>query len=211
LTSLPSVVPAGDRSPTSPIPAGPCVHRAGALALSALYVLILAYPAHLHVVGVFSDFYVRYAPDADLIARGQFPGNTYNPPGYPLLLVVLSSALTDDHFTSAKWLSLVAAGLSGLLAFQLFRRLFGPWPAVRAVPILPSSGPFNRYAISAMTEVPFLCVCLAVLLVVTADRPTGGRFAALAGVVCGVAYLLRYNGAFLLVPGPVYAVRLERR
>ena len=198
MTSLPSLVPAGDRSPTSPIPAG-----ALALALSALYVLILAYPAHLHVVGVFSDFYVRYAPDADLIARRQFPGNTYNPPGYPLLLVVLSSALTGDHFTSAKWLSLVAAGLSGLLAFQLFRRLFGPWPAVLAVPILLSSGPFNRYAISAMTEVPFLCVCLAALLVVTADRPTGWRFAALAGVVCGVAYLLRYNGAFLLVPGLV--------
>ena len=181
----------------------PLLRRPGALALAicVLYVLILAYPAHLHVVGVFSDFYVRYAPDADLISSGQFPGNTYNPPGYPVLLAVLSSWLTGDHFTSAKWMSLGTAGLSGLIAFQLFARLFGAWPAVLAVPVVLSSGAFNRYTLSAMTDVPFLCVCLAALLVITADRPGGWRLAALSGVVCGAAYLMRYNGAFLLIPG----------
>ena len=171
-----------------------------ALAISATYVLALAWPARLHVVGVFSDFYMRYAPDADLIAHGKFPSSVYNPPGYSVALVLLSQ-ITGDHFTSGKWLSLASAGLTGLLSFYLFRRLFGAAPALLAVPIILLSGTFNRYTISAMTDVPFLCVSILGLLVITDERPARWHWAVLAGALCGLAYLLRYNGLFLLVPG----------
>ncbi len=187
--------------PTEPTPAR-SAERAGAIALavSALYVLALAYPVHLHVVGVFSDFYRWYAPDADRISAGQLPQNTYNPPGYPALLA-LGSRVTGDHFSSGKWLSLLAAGLTGVLAFSLHRRLFGAGAALLAVPIILSSEVFTRYAVSAMTDVPFVCVTAAALLAITDDRPGWRRSAILAGVLSGVATLLRYNGAFLLVPG----------
>ncbi|HTY79116.1 MAG TPA: glycosyltransferase family 39 protein [Candidatus Bathyarchaeia archaeon] len=171
-----------------------------ALAICAVYVLALAYPARLHQVEVFSDFYARYAPDADLVAQGKFPSSVYNPPGYSAVLVLLSK-LTGDHFTSGKWLSLGSAGLTGLLSFHLFRRLFGAAPALLAVPIILLSGTFNRYTISAMTDVPFLCVSLLSLLVITDERPARWHWTVLAGVLCGIAYLLRYNGLFLLVPG----------
>jgi 4-amino-4-deoxy-L-arabinose transferase-like glycosyltransferase len=169
------------------------------MGISALYVLALAYPVHRHVVGIFSDFYRWYAPDADRIAAGLFPRNTYNPPGYPLLLA-LASPLTGDHFSSGKWISLVAAGLVGVLAFHLHRRLFGAAPALLAVPIILSSHAFTAYAISAMTDVPFVCLCLGAMLVITGDQGGGWRSAALGGVLCGVAYVFRYNGAFLLAP-----------
>jgi hypothetical protein len=126
-----------------------------ALAMGVLYVVALAYPVHRHVVGAFSDFYVRFAPDADRVAAGEFPRNTYNPPGYPTLLV-LASPLTGDHFTTGKWMSLLAGGLTGALAFVLFRRLFGPGPALLAVPIILTSAVFATYAITAMTDVPFV-------------------------------------------------------
>jgi len=176
--------------------------RAGmiALAIGALYVLVLVYPVHLHVVGVFSDFYRWYASDADRIAGGAFPQNTYNPPGYPLLLA-LASPLTDDRFAAGKWISLLAAGLAAILAFQLHRRLFGAASALLAVPIMLSSPTFTTYAISAMTDVPFVCVCLGALLAITNVGPRRRRWAFLSGVLCGAAYLLRYNGVFLLVPG----------
>jgi len=176
-----------------------------AFAMCAVYVLALAYPAHRHVVGAFSDFYVYYAPDADLIARGEFPSNPFNPPGYPALLVLLSP-LTGDHFTTAKWMSLLAAGLTGMLCFVLFHRLFGAGPALLAVPIVLLSEAFNRYSISAMTDIPFLCLCLVALLVVMKVRADAWHWAALAGIVCGAAYLMRYNGLFLLVPGLAAAV-----
>jgi hypothetical protein len=171
-----------------------------AVALSAVYVLALAYPVHRHQVGVFSDFYLRFAPDADRIGAGVFPQNTYNPPGYPVLLA-LAGPLTRDHFTTGKWLSLLAAGVAGVLVFCLVRRMFGPGPAVLAVPIVLLSHSFTTYAITAMTDVPFLAVSLAAMLAITLDRPARWWPAIVAGVLSGAAYLIRYNGVFLLVPG----------
>jgi hypothetical protein len=171
-----------------------------AAALCVLYVLVLAYPVHLHVVGVFSDFYRWYAPDADRIASGALPRNTYNPPGYPALLALLSP-LTSDRFAAGKWISLLAGALGGALAFRLHRRLFGAVPALLAVAIMLSSPTFTTYAISAMTDVLFVCVCLGALLAITAEGPRRGWGALLGGALCGVAYLVRYNGAFLVLPG----------
>ena len=140
--------------------------------MGVLYVGALAYPVHRHVVGAFSDFYVRFAPDADRVAAGEFPRNTYNPPGYPMLLV-LASPLTGDHFTTGKWMSLLAGGLTGALAFVLFRRLFDPGPALLAVPIILTSAVFATYAITAMTDVPFVLLCLIVMIAITSEGPTG--------------------------------------
>ena len=176
-----------------------------ALAISALYVAALAYPVHRHVVGVFSDFYVRFAPDADRIAAGEFPRNTYNPPGYPALLV-LASPLAPDHFTTGKWMSLLAGGLTGVLAFLLFRRLFGVGAGVLAVPIVLSSAAFATYAITAMTDVPFVCLCVLAMLAITSESPHRLRSIAVSGALCGAAYLMRYNALFLLVPGVAAAV-----
>ena len=180
-----------------------------AVAISVLFVLALAYPVHQHVVGASSDFYARFSPDADRLASGEFPRNTYNPPGYPALLV-LAAALTGDHFTSGKWLSLLTAGLTGVLAFVLFRRLFGPGPALLAVPIILSSTVFVSYAITAMSDVPFVCLCLLTMIVVTAEPPRRLPWVILSGVLCGAAYLMRYNAVFLLVPGLAGAVWGER-
>jgi Dolichyl-phosphate-mannose-protein mannosyltransferase len=176
-----------------------------AIAISALYVAALAYPVHRHVVGVFSDFYVRFAPDADRIAAGEFPRNTYNPPGYPALLV-LARPLAPDHFTTGKWMSLVAGGLTGVLAFLLFRRLFGVRTGVLAVPIVLSSAAFATYAITAMTDVPFVCLSALAMLAITSESPHRLRWIALSGVLCGAVYLMRYNALFLLVPGLAAAV-----
>ena len=168
--------------------------------MGVLYVAALAYPVHRHVVGAFSDFYLRFAPDADRVAAGEFPRNTYNPPGYPVLLV-LASPLTGDHFTTGKWMSLLAGGLTGALAFVLFRRLFGPGPALLAVPIILTSAVFATYAITAMTDVPFVLLCLVAMIAVTSDGPHRLPTVILSGVLCGIAYLIRYNAVFLLVPG----------
>jgi hypothetical protein len=177
-----------------------------AAALCALYVLVLALPVHQHVVGVFSDFYRFYAPDAERIAAGEFPQNTYNPPGYPAVLALVSR-VASDLFTAGKWMSLLAGALGGLLAFFLHRRLFGAGPALLAVLILLTAPTFTTYAISPMTDVPFVALCLLTMLVITREQAAGWRpTTILGGLLSGAAALFRYNGAFLVVPGLLGAV-----
>jgi 4-amino-4-deoxy-L-arabinose transferase-like glycosyltransferase len=176
-----------------------------AAALCGLYLLLLALPVHRHTVGVFSDFYRFYAPDADRIAARQFPQNTHNPPGYPALLA-LASPLTGDRFSAGKWISLLAAALCGLLAFQLHRRVFGEAPALLAALILLTSPTFTTYAISPMTDVPFVALALAAMLTMASAQPPGWPSTIAGGLLTGAAILFRYNGAFLLGPGLVSAV-----
>ncbi|MBO0720159.1 MAG: glycosyltransferase family 39 protein [Blastocatellia bacterium] len=163
--------------------------------------LAMAYLARQHPFGNFAtetDFYHYYAPDAERIAAGQFPDNTFQGPGYPALLALISWLTGGDLFTIGKWLSVICAVLVGLLAFILFERLFGYWVGIGAQLIAIVSGEFPQFAINATTDLFFLLICLLALVVFTSDSiPPGWRMFA-TGALCGLAYLTRYNGLFLL-------------
>jgi hypothetical protein len=64
-------------------------------------------------------------------------------------------------------------------------------------------------SISAMTDLPFLALCLGTLLVVTGGRPPFVARAFAAGALAGVAYLVRYNGVFLIVACSVGIAALD--
>ena len=83
--------------------------------IAILSLLTLVHLGRLHTWGTYAtetDFYQHYAPDAERIAAWQMPNNTYQGPGYPAALALLTG-LTGDVFTSAKWLSMVSAALVG--------------------------------------------------------------------------------------------------
>src|SRR5215470_18053476 len=87
-----------------------------------IHLLTLVYLARQHPFGNYAtetDFYHLYAPDAERLASGQFPQNTYQGPGYPaaLALVAKLAGMSGDLFTAGKWLSVVCAVLCGLLVF----------------------------------------------------------------------------------------------
>src|SRR5262249_45830252 len=135
----------------------------------------LAYLARQHPFGNYAtetDFYHLYAPDADRIAAGQFPQNTFQGPGYPALIALLGkfTGLSGDLFTIGKWLSVICAVLCGWLVFVLFARLFGFWVGLGAQLIAIASGQFPQFSINAATDVFFLALCLAVLTVFTNER-----------------------------------------
>ena len=118
----------------------------------------LAYPVHQRQLGTYwteTDLYRWYAPDADRLLAGRFPHhNTYSPPGYPALLAALAP-LTGDHFVTDKWLSLAAAALSWLVAFLLFRRLFGEATALLGVGILLLSGEYTAFACGVIIRLEY--------------------------------------------------------
>jgi hypothetical protein len=165
--------------------------------------LTLVYPARQHPLGNYAtetDFYHLYAPDAERIAAGQFPQNTYQGPGYPATLALIAklAGMSGDLFTVGKWLSVVCAVLCGLLVFVLFARLFGYWVGVGAQLIAVVSGEFPQFSINAATDVFFLLLGLGVLVVFTSERIPLRWRVALSGALAGLTYLTRYNGLFLL-------------
>jgi hypothetical protein len=170
--------------------------------ISLIHLLTLIYLARRHPLGNYAtetDFYQFYAPDAERLAAGHFPRNTFQGPGYPatLALVAKLAGTSGDLFTAGKWMSVVCAVLCGLLAFVLFARLFGYWVGVGAQLIAAASGEFPQFSINAATDVFFLMLCLATLVVFTGVRIAPRWRVALAGALAGAVYLTRYNGLFL--------------
>ncbi len=167
-----------------------------------IHFFILVHLARQHPFGNYAtetDFYHFYAPDAERIATGQFPQNTYQGPGYPATLALVAglTGTSDDLFTVGKWLSVVCAVMCGLLVFVLFARLFGYWIGLGAQLIAIVSGEFPQFSINAATDVFFLLLCLAVLVVFTTGRISPRWRVALTGALAALAYLTRYNGLFL--------------
>ena len=169
-----------------------------------IHLFALVYLARQHPFGNYAtetDFYHFYAPDAERLASGQFPQNTYQGPGYPAALALVAKlvGMSGDLFTVGKWMSVVCAVLCGLLVFVLFARLFGDWIGIGAQLVAVASGEFPQFSINAATDVFFLLLCLAALVVFTDGRIPARWRVALTGALAGVVYLTRYNGLFLLI------------
>src|SRR5215813_9375894 len=181
----------------------PWLMRAGPIILiSLIQLLTLVYLARQHPFGNYAtetDFYHLYAPDAERLASGQFPQNTFQGPGYPATLAIVAklAGMSGDLFTVGKWMSVVCAVLCGLLVFVLFAQLFSYWVGVGAQLIATVSGEFPQFSINAATDVFFLLLCLVTLIVFTDEQFAPRWRVTLGGALAGAVYLTRYNGLFL--------------
>lgn len=165
-----------------------------------VYLIIAVCVGRSYVVGPFhgaTDFYGMYAPDAKHIANGEFPKeNTFNGPGYPLVLSAMT-AFTGDHFLSGKLISACSASLSGLVAYYLFRALFGFRTAILALPIMLVAKEYTLFSNAPGTDLIFLLLCLTTIFTVIGAELGVWQKTILAGILAGLAYLTRYNGVFL--------------
>jgi hypothetical protein len=179
--------------------------RSLAIALVVAYVVVMAWVAQQRVVGDYlkeTDFYHLYAPDADRIASGHPPENTFNTgPAYPLFLALVFP-VTGDHFAAGKLISLTAASVTALAAFRLFRGLFGAAAGCLGLLFLLTSADFARFSVQATTDMPFLAVAVSAMLAISRGVAGGGSWIwAVAGGLSGLGYLVRYNGLFLVPTG----------
>ncbi len=164
------------------------------LAVATLIALSLLGARHpFGTYGTETDFYHLYAPDASRLAAGEFPQNTFQGPGYPLVLAVVR-AVAGDLFVAGKWISIASASLAVFFVALIFQRLGGVSCGIGAGVLLLLSPVFGVYGVSATTDVFFLMLSLAMLAVLTAERPSPNWRAAIAAAIGGFAYLTRYNG-----------------
>jgi 4-amino-4-deoxy-L-arabinose transferase-like glycosyltransferase len=168
--------------------------------ITLIFLLVAVYAAREHPYGTYTtetDFYQFYAPDAEHLANGQFPQNTYNGPGYPLMLALVTK-FTGDIFLSGKIVSLISATLAVLLTFLLFEKLFGYWVGIGAQLLVAVCTQFPAFAVTTTTDIFFLMVCLAAMWVFINDAIAVRWRIIFTAAITGYAYLTRYNGLFLL-------------
>ncbi|NOT58618.1 MAG: hypothetical protein HOP19_00155 [Acidobacteria bacterium] len=182
------------------------------LCLAHLSFLVMA--ARQHPFGTYAtetDFYHYYAPDAERLAAGQFPANPFQGPGYPAFIALLAKLTGNSQnlFAVGKWLSVFCAVACGWLVYRLFAQVFSQWVGLAAQALAIVSGEFLPFSISATTDVFFLLLCLATLVVLTNDRWHVLTRSLLAGALTGAAYVTRYNGLFLLASGLCGIVLLD--
>ncbi|HEX2233568.1 MAG TPA: glycosyltransferase family 39 protein [Thermoleophilaceae bacterium] len=142
---------------------------------------------------------LEYPPSID----GPDGGPTaFRPPLYPLFLAPFYALFGDDGAEVARFsqafLGVVVAALVGLIASMLWGRRVG-LIALTGASLFP---PFMYTGAAILSETLFLAVMLAAVAATVQARrsPRRVRWAAAAGVFCGLAALTRSNGAILAVP-----------
>lgn len=152
--------------------------------------------------GVETDFYGDSAVQARKWMSGEIARTSFRGPAYYILIGLLGK-IVGDLFLTAKLLSVVSAVAGIRIAGGVLRRLWNPTVALVAVLFIAGNPSFTAYTFRACTDTFFWLLVAVVLWLLFAD-PDRSRNWILAGVVAGVAYLSRYNGAGL-VPGCLFA------
>jgi 4-amino-4-deoxy-L-arabinose transferase-like glycosyltransferase len=131
----------------------------------------------------------------------------------PLLPVLLYAG--SRMLALESWAQVVSAGffaLGAMVLFVLGNRLYGRRTALLSAGLVVTSPFFLHQAQKVMADVPATAVALASLYFLLRNLPDGeaGPGDALpAGLLLGLAWLLRFNAAWLMVPA-VYLFLLRR-
>jgi hypothetical protein len=177
-------------------------HDRAALALCLVMLIIALWYSSAHEIGtlgVETDFYGSYEPQARRILDGQTYTYRLNPPGYMIVLAGMSLLTGGDFFLAGKLLSVISAVLLVGLTYLLGRTLVGHAVALGAA--LLSLIAIIPFSFIAATDLVGAATMVAAIWMIVRPSRRWIVGAVLAGALAGVAFLIRQNAIFLVVGG----------
>jgi hypothetical protein len=156
----------------------------------------------LAVPGVEKDFRVFASRSTDL--GGVFQADGFYNLGYPLLLWLARPLAQDNPFLAARLVAALSAALLLGATWWPARRWLGRGAALLALLVLALSPLVVEYALYLGTDMPFAALCmlsLALLLAPITALRVPRISPLLAGLVAGLAFLMRHPGVLLLPIG----------
>ena len=154
--------------------------------------------AAFHTVGywgVETDFFGSYADQARRLLDGRAYTFLHSPPGYAGL-VALVSLVTGDLFAAGKLLSALAAAAMVGISYDLVRQLFTKRLALASAALLALMLLPHGY-LAGTDVVGAVLMVLPMWLVLRAPSRAQVHWFG-AGLLAGLAYLVRYNAVFVL-------------
>lgn len=175
-----------------------------ALGLCVAYgLLLLGFHRTLHDFSLRVYDFLHHAALARAIAEGRPAVDGFYPLGYPTLLA-LGFRLVPNLFVVGTVISGLAALLALFVTYRLLRALLradeARWLPVAAIALVGASPVFLQHASTASTDMLHVALLLTSLwLVIEAvDSPVPARWVAIAGLVGGLSYLVRFTSTLVL-------------
>jgi len=159
--------------------------------------------------GVEADFYHTLAAAARDLWNGTLTvaNHPYKGPLYSFALAFVHR-FGGDWYTNAVVLNALCGGAGIIVVYRLILRLFNRWTAVAATLSFSLVAEFFVHVHKASTDLLFFLLCLLAISLLLVTRP---RWSALVGsaVTAALAFLTRYNGAFLAAVSIVVILFLD--
>jgi hypothetical protein len=176
-------------------------------AAGAVFFLVMAWLTfRYHTVGglgVETDFYAELYPGAKQLLSGNFSPLNYGAKG-PVYSFLLAGfyLVVRDFFTAGLLLNLLSAALFLPVLYLLVKKVFNGLTAVITLFAVMFNYMFLSYTYQAGSDMPFMLICaLSVFLLF---RGRGRLDFVLSSVLALLAFLTRYNGAFIVLGAAVF-------
>ncbi|MDP2984340.1 MAG: glycosyltransferase family 39 protein [Candidatus Latescibacter sp.] len=181
-------------------------------AAAAVFFIIMAWLTfRYHTVGglgVETDFYAELYPTAKQLLAGHFSPSNYGAKG-PVYSFLLAGfyLVVRDFFTAGLLLNLVSASLFLPVLYFLVRTVFNKLTAVFTLFAVMSNYMFLHFTYQAGSDMPFMLICALSLFFLFRGR---GKLDLVLSAVFGmIAFLTRYNGAFIVAGAAVFYIWSE--
>ena len=171
--------------------------------IAGVYLVLMGFLTfRYHPVGglqVETDFYAELVPQAQALLSGGFHPGNYGAKG-PVYSVMLSAAylVARDWFRAGVVLNLLASAVFLAASHRLLSRLFNRTTAHLAVLAIACNYTFQSFTYQAASDMPFMALCVLAMLFVFEKRRRWWTIV-IAALCASLAFLTRYNGAFLVV------------
>ncbi|MBN1163797.1 MAG: glycosyltransferase family 39 protein [Candidatus Krumholzibacteriota bacterium] len=154
-------------------------------------------------LGVESDFFSELVVSAQKLWQGDFSVDNYpfKGPFFSFALVFVH-VFGGDWYTNNIILNLICAGLSLIVIYRLFLRIYSRSVAVAAVLLLSANYEFFYHAHKASSDMLFFLLAFLSLHLLVREKRSWYYILA-GGLVGGLAFLTRYNGFFIPVSGAI--------
>jgi hypothetical protein len=177
------------------------------LVLAAMGYLTLRY----HTVGGFgveTDFYAELYPPARDLLNGHFSPLNYSAKG-PVYSILLAGTylVVRDFFTAGLVLNLLCASAFLAAAYFLVKTVFNTLTAAVVLIAAATNLLFLSHVYQAGSDIPFMLLCALSMYFLFRDR--GAADLILSAVCALLAFLTRYNGAFLVAGAVLYYTASE--
>ena len=151
--------------------------------------------------GVGTDFYQNYVPEAKSLLTGKLLIDAFRGPIYPILLSLFQKVLLD-YFISGLFINVLSASLALWFIFELFTSIFDRAIAFFSTIFIMSNPIFVQFTYSNGTDMLFFLFSY-ITLYLFLRRGNDIKTIVLLALFTASAYLIRYNGIFLLSIVPV--------